>query len=202
MPLGLYVIVDSSDWVERLAKLNVKTIQLRIKDRTQEALEQEVKRSAAIAKKYKLNLFINDYWQLAIKYQCFGVHLGQEDLQLANMHKIAQAGLHLGVSTHNHVELAFALSFSPSYVALGAIYPTTTKALKYPEQGIKRLKIWRHLTPNTQLVAIGGINDSNIQDVADTGVDSIAMISFITQSKNLTQSIALAQHACRQGGLI
>ena len=105
-PIGFYPVVDHVDWVEKLAKLGVRTIQLRLKDLSSDALEAQIKKANSIAKAYNLSLFINDHWQLAIKYQCFGVHLGQEDLDTANLHEIAQAGLRLGVSTHNYVELA------------------------------------------------------------------------------------------------
>jgi hydroxymethylpyrimidine kinase/phosphomethylpyrimidine kinase/thiamine-phosphate diphosphorylase len=166
-----------------LLPLGVKTLQLRIKNKQGLELENEIKRSIMLAEKYQANLFINDYWEMAIRYGAYGVHLGQEDLETADMTAIRQAELRLGISTHCYYEVARAHALNPSYIACGPIFTTTSKVMSFAAQGIAQLKRWRR-TLNYPLVAIGGINAERIPDVLATKVDGIAMISAITQAKD------------------
>ncbi|TAK76057.1 MAG: thiamine phosphate synthase, partial [Gammaproteobacteria bacterium] len=182
-PLGLYPIVNNSQWVEKLLSLGVTTIQLRIKDKLGEELEDEIKKSIQIAKQYQARLFINDYWELAIKHQAYGVHLGQEDLKIAEIEKIYQAGLRLGISTHCYYEVARAHTFRPSYLACGPIFPTTSKIMAFAPQGIDRLSRWQRTLNSYRWVAIGGINLKNIPAILKSGADGVALISAITQAK-------------------
>ncbi len=186
-PMGLYPVVDSHQWLKSLLPTGISTIQLRIKDKPQKYIEKEIKASVALAKKYNARLFINDYWKLAIKYKAYGVHLGQEDLQAADIDAIRQAGLRLGLSTHCYYEVARAHRFSPSYIACGPIYKTTSKEMPFSPQGLENLKRWRK-TLDYPLVAIGGIDEIRITPVAKTGVDGIAMISAITKSPQPEQA--------------
>ena len=130
--LGLYPVVDSVEWIARLLEVGVRTLQLRIKDREEEAVEPAVIESIALGKRYNARLFINDYWQLAVKHRAYGVHLGQEDLDVANLNAIREAGLRLGVSTHDDYELDRALAIRPSYIALGHIFPVSYTHLTLP----------------------------------------------------------------------
>ncbi|MER2491411.1 thiamine phosphate synthase [Catenovulum sediminis] len=188
--LGLYPVVDSAEWIEKLAKLGVKTIQLRIKNATQETLRAQIKKSVELGKQYNLRLFINDYWQLAIQYQAYGVHLGQEDIQSANLQAIKKAGLRLGISTHGEFELLSALQVKPSYIAVGAIYPTNTKDMTGQIQGVRRLSRYLKLVEGAiPMVAIGGITKANAPDVAATGVGSIAVVTAITQAENVAMTV-------------
>ena len=184
--LGLYPIVDSPDWVEMLLKLGVKTIQLRIKDRTK-ALEKDIKRSITLAKKFQATLFINDYWELALKLNAEAVHLGQSDLDTADIDAIRKKDLLLGVSTHCYYEVARAHAISPSYLAIGPIYPTTSKEMPFSAQGVASLHRWQR-TLRYPLVAIGGINLERMPDVVATGVQGVALISAITQAKDPRQA--------------
>jgi len=181
--LGLYPVVDSIDWIKKLLPLGVKTIQLRIKNKYGIELEKEIKESINIAKKYHAKLFINDYWELAITLGAYGVHLGQEDLNTADINKIRKANLRLGISTHCYYEVARAHAFNPSYIACGPIFPTTSKIMSFAPLGISQLKRWRQ-TLHYPLVAIGGINIKNINDVLQTSVNGIALISAITQAQD------------------
>ncbi|MGE1560172.1 thiamine phosphate synthase [Pantoea septica] len=180
--LGLYPVVDSVEWIARLLEVGVRTIQLRIKDREEEAVEPAVIASIALGKRYNARLFINDYWQLAVKHRAYGVHLGQEDLDVANLNAIREAGLRLGVSTHDDYELDRALAIRPSYIALGHIFPTETKAMPSAPQGLTELQ--RHITrlKGVSTVAIGGISLARAPAVLATGVGSIAVVSAITQA--------------------
>lgn len=133
--LGLYPVVDSVDWIARLLDWGVSTLQLRIKDPQATDLEQQIQQAIELGRRYQARLFINDYWQLAIKHGAYGVHLGQEDIQTADLDALRQAGLRLGISTHDAAELAEALALKPSYVALGHIFPTQTKEMPSQPQG-------------------------------------------------------------------
>ncbi len=180
-PLGLYPVVDSVQWLAKLLPLGITTAQIRNKSLSGQALEDEIKAAIALGKKYNCRLFINDYWQLAIKYQAYGVHLGQEDLDTADISAIHSAGLRLGTSTHCHYEVARAHSLCPSYIACGPVYKTYTKDMPWIPHGLKGLQYWQD-TLDYPLVAIGGINKDRIETVAKTGVSAVAMISAITEA--------------------
>lgn len=185
--LGLYPVVDSIEWIESLLKTGVTTLQLRIKDKQPEDVEQEIIEAIKLGKQYHARLFINDYWQLAIKHQAYGVHLGQEDLDIADLNAIKHAGLRLGISTHDEAELQKAKALSPSYIALGHIFPTTTKEMPSKPQGLKALKLQVEQTPDFPTVAIGGISLERVPDVVATGVGSVALVSAITKAPDWQQ---------------
>ena len=187
-PLGLYPIIDSSDWIEKLLPLGITTIQLRIKNKTGKALEKEIQRAVQLAEHHQARLFINDYWELAIRYGAYGVHLGQEDLAHANINAIHRAGLRLGISTHSPYEIARARALCPSYIAFGPIFPTTSKAMSFPPQGLERLQYWQRCL-DYPVVAIGGIGLSEFDAVLATGVSGIAMISAITLAPDPIQTV-------------
>ncbi|MCG8710833.1 thiamine phosphate synthase [Brenneria sp. 4F2] len=189
--LGLYPVVDSVIWIDRLLAAGVKTIQLRVKDRTDQQVEQDVIQAIALGRHYQARLFINDYWRLAVKHQAYGVHLGQEDLDTADLAAIKQAGLRLGVSTHDDRELERAIAIRPSYIALGHIFPTQTKAMPSAPQGIAELT--RHvaaLGERFPTVAIGGISPDRVPAVLASGVGGIAVVSAITQAPDWRQATA------------
>lgn len=182
-PLGIYPIVDSANWVKRLLPLGVTSIQLRIKEQPLVFIEKEIIESIIISEQYQARLFINDYWQLAIKHQAYGVHLGQTDLDIADHGAIAHAGLRLGISTHCHEEVERVLDLNPSYLAYGPVYKTFSKDLEFSPRTLTRLNYWRQ-SISCPLVAIGGITLERLSRVMTTNVDGIALISAITHSKN------------------
>jgi len=185
MNLGrFYPIFDSADWLERLVPLGIKLVQLRIKDAPTEELRQHIRRSKAVCDAHDCVLIINDYWQMAIEEACSFIHLGQEDLDDANIDAIRSAGLKLGISTHDKTELIRALTVSPDYIALGPIYPTILKKMKWHEQGIDRLTKWRARIGDIPLVAIGGITISRAQGAFDAGADIVSAVTDITLHKN------------------
>ncbi|NGZ67545.1 thiamine phosphate synthase [Vibrio aestuarianus subsp. cardii] len=196
--LGLYPVVDSVDWIERLLKMGVKTIQLRIKDTEHPELESNIIKAIKLGQKYNAQVFINDHWQLAIKHQAFGVHLGQEDIETADLEQIAKAGLCLGLSTHGYYELLRVAQLKPSYIALGHIFPTTTKQMPSKPQGLVRLKLYQQLIDDLAkstginpipTVAIGGIDLNNAEQVWQCGVSSLAVVRAITEAKNTKVAI-------------
>ena len=182
-PIGLYPVVDSAEWLSRILPCGVTTIQLRVKNLSGVALEKEIQQSIEIATQYNCRLFINDYWQLAIKFKAYGVHLGQEDLCTADLNAIHQAGLRLGISTHCHYEVARAHRYKPSYIACGPVYHTNTKQMPWVPHGLKGFAYWRELL-SYPLVAIGGINESRIENLKSLSPDGIAMITAITLAKD------------------
>lgn len=180
--LGLYPVVDSVAWIERLLAVGVKTIQLRIKDKQDDEVEADIIAAVALGRRYDARLFINDYWRLAIKHQAYGVHLGQEDLESTELELIRAAGLRLGVSTHDNMEIDVALAARPSYIALGHVFPTQTKQMPSAPQGLEQLASHIERLADYPTVAIGGISLERAPAVLATGVGSIAVVSAITQA--------------------
>ncbi|NKK96377.1 thiamine phosphate synthase [Rhizobium leguminosarum bv. viciae] len=175
-----YLIVDSSEWIERLVPLGVKLVQLRVKDRPDEILRQEIRRTKAVCAAANCQLVVNDYWKLAIDEGCDFIHLGQEDLVEADLDAIRRAGLKLGLSTHHETELETALAAKPDYVALGPIYPTVLKQMKWAPQGLERITDWKKRVAPLPLVAIGGLNVDRLQGVFDASADTVAVVTDIT----------------------
>ncbi len=180
--IGLYPVLDDISWLKRLLPLGLHTVQLRLKNKTDSELRAQISAAVEFCRDYQIQLFINDHWQLAIEYQAYGVHLGQEDLQHADLTQIASAGLRLGISTHGYAELATILPLRPSYIALGHIFPTKTKKMPSKPQGLKRLADYVWLCEDIPTVAIGGIHQQNIAQVLQTGVRGVAVVSAITQA--------------------
>lgn len=182
--LGLYPVVDSVAWIERLLGAGVRTLQLRIKDKRDEEVEGDVIAAIALGRRYQARLFINDYWRLAIKHGAYGVHLGQEDLQDTDLQAIRAAGLRLGVSTHDDMEIDVALAAKPSYIALGHVFPTQTKQMPSAPQGLAQLEQHVARLKDYPTVAIGGISLERAPAVLATGVGSLAVVSAITAAED------------------
>lgn len=180
--LGLYPVVDSVEWVHRLLDAGVRTIQLRIKDKRDEEVEADISAVITLGRRYEARLFINDYWKLAIKHRAYGVHLGQEDMDVANLDAIRDAGLRLGLSTHDKMEMEHALGARPSYIALGHVFPTNTKLMPSSPQGLTQLAKHIKTLGDYPTVAIGGISIERVPSVLATGVGSVAVVSAITQA--------------------
>ncbi|WP_146159034.1 thiamine phosphate synthase [Vibrio mediterranei] len=186
--LGLYPVVDNVEWIERLLKQGIKTIQLRIKDPDYPNLAQQIQKAIQLGEQYDAQVFINDYWQFAIEYGAFGVHLGQEDIETADLTLLASNNIALGLSTHGYYELLRVVQIHPSYIALGHIFPTTTKVMPSRPQGLVRLTLYQQLIDSIQYgeklgyptVAIGGIDLQTAKPVWDCGVTSLAVVRALT----------------------
>ncbi|WP_413991353.1 thiamine phosphate synthase [Labrys okinawensis] len=176
-----YPVVDSVDWVALLVKEGAKLIQLRIKERNDETVLPDVTAALALCRAAGAELVVNDYWRAAIEAGASFLHLGQGDLDTADVPAIRRAGLRLGISTHDHAELERAIRFDPDYVALGPIYPTTLKAMPFAPQGLARIGEWKRLIGGRPLVAIGGISLERAQGCLDAGADVVAMVSDVTR---------------------
>ena len=181
-PDRFYPVVDSLAWVERLTKLGVGTIQLRAKNLNDSEALQIVSDALEIAKGTATKLVVNDYWRAAIVAGAQHLHLGQEDLADADLGAIREAKLTLGISTHDDEELATALRAEPDYVALGPIFPTTLKSMRFAPQGIAKITEWKKRVGDIPLVAIGGIKFEQAAEIFAAGADSIAVVSDVTQN--------------------
>ena len=180
-PDRFYPVVDSVAWVARLALLGVGTIQLRAKNLSESDALQTVFDALEIIRGTPAKLVVNDYWRAAIIAKASHLHLGQEDLAKADLNAIRAAGLTLGISTHDDDELETALRAKPDYVALGPIFPTTLKSMRFAPQGIARIAEWKKRVGDIPLVAIGGIKLERAREIFAAGADSIAVVSDITQ---------------------
>ncbi|MBR0724804.1 thiamine phosphate synthase [Bradyrhizobium manausense] len=181
-PDRFYPVVDSLAWVERLTKLGVGTIQLRTKELNDADALQIVTDALEITKGTQAKLVVNDYWRAAIVAGAKYLHLGQEDLADADLKAIREAGMSLGISTHDDDELATALAAQPDYVALGPIFFTTLKSMRFEPQGIPKITEWKKRIGDIPLVAIGGIKFEHAAEIFAAGADSIAVVSDVTQN--------------------
>jgi thiamine-phosphate pyrophosphorylase len=182
-----YVIVDSAAWIARLLPCGVRLVQLRIKDQPDANVRAEIKEAKALCERHGAQLVVNDYWQQAIDTGCTFIHLGQGDLDTADLAAIRRAGVRFGVSTHDEAELSRALETGPDYIALGPIYPTILKAMAFPPQGLPRLKEWKTKIGKLPLVGIGGITLERVAGVLEAGADSAAVVTDITRNADPEQ---------------
>ncbi|WP_454762636.1 thiamine phosphate synthase [Cupriavidus campinensis] len=198
--LGLYAVVPGAEWIERLVPLAVPTVQLRFKSDDAAAVQAEVARAAQAARGRASRLFINDHWRVALGHHAamggdsgiYGIHLGQEDLDQADLDAIRASGLRLGVSTHGYAEMLRVAAIGPSYLALGAIFPTTTKVMPTAPQGMGRFQAYVALMQPVMpaLVGIGGVNGGNLREVLDVGVGSAAVVRAITEAGDVPAAVA------------
>ena len=192
--LGLYAVLPTAEWVGRMARAGVPTVQLRFKSDDQAAIQREVQAAVKAVQGTSARLFINDHWQAAIDAGAYGIHVGQEDLDAlegAQLNAIRASGLRLGVSTHGYAEMVRAHAVQPSYIALGAVFPTTLKRMATAPQGTARLQAYVRLMQQYPLVAIGGISAEQFPEILATGVGSIAVVRALV---NAPDPDAAAQH--------
>jgi thiamine-phosphate pyrophosphorylase len=197
--LGLYAVLPDAAWVGRMARAGVPTLQLRFKSDDTKAVEREVRAAIdAVAGTASL-LFINDHWQTAIDAGAYGVHLGQEDIAEADLDAIRAAGLRLGLSTHGYAEMLRVDALSPSYIAMGAVFPTTLKDMPTAPQGPARLAAYARLLRDYPLVAIGGIDLGKLPQVLPSGVGSVAVVRALVAAESPEAEVERFQRALHAG---
>ncbi len=184
-----YLIVDCSAWLSRLLPLGVRLVQLRVKDRPEEELRAEIARARDLCRGAGAQLVVNDYWKLAIDEGCDFVHLGQEDLASADVPALRRRGIRVGVSTHDGAELDRALSVSADYIALGPVWPTLLKEMKFAPQGLDKLRIWKKRIGDTPLVAIGGLTPARACLALAAGADSACVVTDVLRATNPEQRV-------------
>ncbi|TJZ94206.1 thiamine phosphate synthase [Paracoccus gahaiensis] len=175
-----YPIFDDAAWLDRALPLGVRLVQLRLKDRAAHDLQGQIRRGLAICRDHGASLVVNDHWQLAIDEGADWLHLGQEDLDSADLPAIRRAGLRLGISTHDHAELDRALALAPDYVALGPVYPTILKQMKWHSQGLARVTEWKARVGDIPLIAIGGMSVDRAPGAFAAGADVVSAVTDIT----------------------
>lgn len=197
-----YPLVPDLAWLERIVPLGVRTVQLRLKDAAPDVVRREITGALAVTRRQGCQLIVNDYWRQAIDLGADYVHLGQEDLAAADLAAIKRAGMRLGISTHDEAELQLALAAAPDYVALGPIYETKLKVMKWAPQGLEKLTAWKRAIGDLPLVAIGGITPERAPGVIAAGAQSVAVITdFVTHVEpeaRIRQWLAWAETAARE----
>lgn len=191
---GFYPVVPDAAWVQRLLDWGVRTVQLRFKavGYTPAEIEREVNAAVEAGRKVPgAQVFINDHWQFALAAGAFGVHLGQEDLDSADLAALHRAGVRLGLSSHTPAEMQRAKALLPSYLAIGPVYPTTLKIMPYEPVGLERLKAWTAQAAPCPVVAIGGISIERLPGVLACGADGVAVVSAVTLAANPQQATLL-----------
>jgi hydroxymethylpyrimidine kinase / phosphomethylpyrimidine kinase / thiamine-phosphate diphosphorylase len=192
---GLYAIVDSSEWVARVLAEGVRLVQLRVKDAPGDALVREIRAAVALARAAGATLIVNDHWELALELGAHGAHLGQEDLDGADIDALHHAGLLLGISTHSYWEVCRARALRPSYIACGPIHATTLKQMPWIPQGDANLAYWCALLDDTPIVAIGGMDAARARDAMRAGAWAVAVVGAITRSNDPVAAIGELQAA-------
>ena len=201
----VYPIVESAAWIERLLPAGARLVQLRVKDRPAGQVRAEIREAKGLCARAGAQLIVNDHWQLALEEGCDFVHLGQGDLDTADVPALRRAGVRLGISTHDEAELARALALAPEYIALGPIYPTLLKVMAFAPQGLERLGEWKRRIGGRALVAIGGITLERLPAVLAAGADSAAVVTDIVRhphpEERLRQWVRSARRAERTAEL-
>jgi thiamine-phosphate diphosphorylase len=195
----VYPIVDGAGWIRRLLPAGARLMQLRIKDRPADEVRAQIRESQRLCAHAGAQLIVNDYWQLALEEGCGFVHLGQGDLDTADLPALRRAGIRVGISTHDAAELARALGLQPDYVALGPIYPTLLKAMAFAPQGLGRIGEWKRRIGAIPLVAIGGITLERLPHVLAAGADSAAVVTDIVRNPEPEERLAAWVRAAGAG---
>jgi thiamine-phosphate pyrophosphorylase len=180
----VYPVVDSAAWVRRLLAVGVRLVQLRIKERSEAELREEIREAKGLCARASALLIVNDYWALAVAEGCDFVHLGQGDLDTADVPALRREGVRIGISTHSHEELDRALALAPDYVALGPVYPTILKKMPWAPQGLERIIEWKRRVGEIPLVAIGGLTVERLPGVFGAGADVAAVVNDIVSNKD------------------
>jgi thiamine-phosphate pyrophosphorylase len=175
-----YLVVDHVDWLRRLLPCGVKLVQLRVKEAEEGDLRAQIAEARDLCRQFGAQLIVNDYWRLALELGCDFVHLGQEDLAVADRAAIRRGGLKLGLSTHDEAELATALAAGPDYVALGPVFPTLLKKMPWAPQGLEKIGLWKSKIGGLPLVAIGGLTPERAVEALRAGAQSAAVVTDIT----------------------
>ncbi|WP_434290807.1 thiamine phosphate synthase [Celeribacter sp. SCSIO 80788] len=174
-----YLITGHVGQLELLVPQGVRLVQLRIKDQPEEEVHRQIRRARDFCAVHRAQLVVNDHWQMALDLNCSFVHLGQEDMDTADFPALRRAGIRIGLSTHDEAELDRALSHDPAYVALGPVYPTLLKKMKWGPQGLDRVRAWKKAAGDTPLVGIGGLTPERLPGLFEAGADSAAVVTDI-----------------------
>lgn len=174
-----YLLTATTERLETLVAAGVRLVQLRMKNLPAPECRQQAKRAQRCCADHGAQLILNDYWQLALELGIDFVHLGQEDMDEVDFTALRAAGVRYGLSTHDETELNRALALNPAYIALGPIYPTKLKKMKWAQQGLNRVTRWKQIMDDLPLVAIGGLTPERAPAVFAAGADSVAVVTDV-----------------------
>lgn len=192
-----YLVVGDVDRLVPLLPHGVRLVQLRIKDRPHAEVRRQIAKARDLCVAHGAQLVVNDYWQVAMDLGCNFVHLGQEDMESADLDALRRAGVRFGLSTHDEAELDRALAHDPAYIALGPVFPTRLKEMKWAPQGLERVAQWKRLAGTTPLVAIGGLTPERAKKVFAAGADSAAVVTDIQMARDPVARVKEWVAACR-----
>lgn len=182
---GLYFITDSTltrktviEDARAAIKAGVKIIQYREKNASTRQVIEEASEIKKLCKKNHILFLINDRIDVALAVGADGVHLGEEDMPYKTARKLLGNGKIIGLSAHSAKDALKNEKLGADYTSIGPIYPTTTKKNGHKPIGLNPIKQLKNKL-NIPFVAIGGINESNIDEVRKSGAKNIAIISAI-----------------------
>ena len=205
--LELYVILDESlasadrrELLERIIQGGADAVQYRAKQLPKRQYYENVSSLIPIARQSGIPLFINDHLDIALAVSADGIHLGQNDLPCSAARSLVPRQMVLGVSSHSLDEASKAADDGADYVAIGSIFPTTTKENPEAIVGTEMVGAVKEKTGRIPLVAIGGIHAGNVASVIRAGADGIAVASAVLRAedpyravKELKEQIRAAQ---------
>ncbi|CUH89451.1 Thiamine-phosphate synthase [Phaeobacter sp. CECT 5382] len=191
-----YLIVGHVGRLELMVPQGARLVQLRLKNEPDAEVHRQIARARDFCAVQGAQLVVNDHWQTALDLNCSFVHLGQEDMETADFKALRRAGIRYGLSTHDEDELERALSHDPAYVALGPVYPTLLKKMKWGPQGLDRVTRWKALAGKVPLVAIGGLTPERLPGVFAAGADSAAVVTDVQQAQDPEARCRLWAEAC------
>ncbi|MEK6532165.1 MAG: thiamine phosphate synthase [Deltaproteobacteria bacterium] len=202
---GLYAIIDTGvvsggllyGAAARMLESGVKILQLRAKDTGPAEMLEIAERLRAMTTDFNALFIVNDRVDVAMLSQADGVHLGQGDIPIADARGLLGGDKIIGVSTHDALEAKEAEQAGAAYVSFGPIFQTGTKKDAMTPRGIPALREIRE-TVACPVVAIGGIRESNMTEVLNTGVSSIAMISELLLAGDIPAKISSVNLKLRQ----
>jgi thiamine-phosphate pyrophosphorylase len=179
---GFYAILDRND--RGLAELLVtaagaRVLQVRIKPGTAAEILDVARMARAITRAHGALLVVNDRLDIALAVEADAVHLGQDDLALADARRVAQGRLAIGISTHNRGQVLAAVAGGADYLGFGPVYATGTKENPDPVQGVNGLRDAVAMSAGVPIIAIGGITAARCEEVAETGAAGAAAIAAV-----------------------
>ena len=177
-----YLIVGHVSELELLVPRGVRLVQLRLKGAEDREIRRQIARARDLCAVHGAQLVVNDHWQAAMDLNCGAVHLGQEDMDEADFAALRRRGVAFGLSTNDEAELDRALALDPAYVALGPVWPTLLKKMKWGPQGLDRVRSWKRRAGSVPLVGIGGVTPERLPELFEAGADSAAVVTDIAQA--------------------